>query len=211
MLSGAFAAFLTGITEPIEFAFMFLAPALYAIHAVIMGIVMAICVILPVRAGFSFSGGLIDLVLGWQSPMAENPWIIFIIGPIVFVLYYAIFRFVITKFELKTPGREDDDEVSDDDNIGSDNFIAIAAKVIEGLGGKSNIAEMDNCVTRLRMQVADVSQVNDTLLKKAGAKGVMKPGGGAVQVIIGTQVQFVRDAMDKILEVKLVNPRLPRH
>ncbi|GAA2377872.1 MULTISPECIES: N-acetylglucosamine-specific PTS transporter subunit IIBC [Gordonia] len=200
LLSGAVSSFFVGVTEPLEFAFMFLAPFLFVIHAVFMGISMAICQLLPVRMGFGFSGGFVDLVLNWKNPMAENPWIIIVLGIGWFFVYFLVFRWVILKFQLKTPGREDDEPVDADDEGGvSAGFIGTAAKFIDALGGKANILELDNCATRLRMEIDDTGKVDDSALKRAGAAGTMKPGGHSVQVIYGLNVQFVKDAMEKIM------------
>ncbi|MBM7369038.1 N-acetylglucosamine-specific PTS transporter subunit IIBC [Gordonia hydrophobica] len=200
LLSGAVSSFFVGVTEPLEFAFMFLAPFLFVIHAVFMGISMAISQLLPVRMGFGFSGGFVDLVLNWQSPMAENPWLIIVMGIGWFFVYFFVFRWVILKFQLKTPGREDDEPEGDDDGDGvSAGFIGTASKFIDALGGADNIREVDNCATRLRMELGDTGKVDEAALKKAGAAGTMKPGGHSFQVIYGLNVQFVKDAMDKIM------------
>ncbi|MCF8611566.1 glucose PTS transporter subunit IIA [Gordonia sp. HY285] len=200
LLSGAVSSFFVGVTEPLEFAFMFLAPPLYLIHAVFMGISMAISSLLPVRMGFGFSGGFVDLMLNWTNPLAENPWIILVMGAVWFVIYFFVFRWVILKFRLKTPGREDDDpDDVDGDDSGSAGFVGTAVKFIDALGGKSNIAELDNCATRLRMEINDPSIVDEPALKRAGAAGTIKPGGRSVQVIYGLNVQFVKDAMEKVL------------
>ena len=201
MLSAAVAAFVTGVTEPLEFSFMFLAPVLYVIHAGLTAVSMIIMYILPSRAGFNFSGGAIDLVLSWNTPLALNPWMILIVGAGFFVVYYLLFRFVITKFDLKTPGREDD-EASDDEmalQLDSKDYPAIAAGILEGLGGAANITSLDNCVTRLRMEVKDYTQVNEKKIKASGARGIIRPSKTSVQVIIGTQVQNVADEMKKLL------------
>ena len=200
LLSGAVSSFFVGVTEPLEFAFMFLAPFLFVIHALFMGISMAIAQLLPVRMGFGFSGGFVDLVLNWQNPLAENPWIIIVMGIGWFFVYFFVFRWVILKFQLKTPGREDDD-LEDDGGEGgaSAGFIGTASKFIDALGGKQNILELDNCATRLRMEIDDTGKVDEPALKKAGAAGTMKPGGHSVQVIYGLNVQFVKDAMEKIM------------
>ncbi|GEE00817.1 PTS N-acetylglucosamine transporter subunit IIABC [Gordonia spumicola] len=206
LLSGAVASFFVGVTEPLEFAFMFLAPFLFVIHALFMGISMAISQLLPVRMGFGFSGGFVDLVLNWTNPMAENPWIILIMGPIWFAIYFFVFRWVILKFQLKTPGREDDDEVDEEDGDSSAGFVGTAAKFIDALGGKANITELDNCATRLRMEIADTSKVDEPALKRAGAAGTIKPGGNSVQVIYGLNVQFVKDAMEKLMSGQIEAP-----
>ncbi len=202
LLSAAVASFFVGVTEPLEFAFMFLAPWLYLVHAVFTGISMAISAILPVRMGFGFSAGGLDLLLGWMNPLAQNPWIILLMGVVWFFVYFFVFRFLILKFRLKTPGREDDEDVADavGGAVSKDaGFTATAAAFIAGLGGKQNIVDVDNCATRLRLEVADVTKVDEAALKRAGAAGTVKPGGKAVQVIYGLNVQFVKDAMEDIL------------
>ncbi|NLP85507.1 PTS transporter subunit EIIC [Microbacterium sp. CFH 90308] len=203
LLSGAISSFFVGVTEPLEFAFMFLAPVLYLVHAVFMGISMAISAILPVRMGFGFSGGFIDLVLGWMNPLAQNPWLIPVMGVFWFGIYFVVFYFIIKRFNLKTPGREDDDILADDTEYDThatdDKYLVTGGRFIEALGGKDNILELENCATRLRMEIDDVSKVDDTALRRAGAAGTMKPGGKSVQVVYGTNVQFVKDAMEAIM------------
>lgn len=203
LLGGAISSFFVGVTEPLEFAFMFLAPVLYLVHAVFTGISMAISQILPVRMGFGFSGGFVDLVLGWMNPMAQNPWLIPVMGVFWFGIYFVVFYFIIKRFNLKTPGREDDDILADDTEYDTratdDKYLVTGGRFIEALGGKDNILELENCATRLRMEIDDVSKVDDTALKRAGAAGTMKPGGKSVQVVYGTNVQFVKDAMEAIM------------
>lgn len=209
LIGAAFAAFLVGITEPLEFLFMFLAPGLYLIHAIFMGISMGVTAALPVRSGFGFSGGFIDLILQWVNPLAMNPWAIFVMGAFWFVVYFLVFRFVILKWNLKTPGRgadEDDDEASDSTATGADKYILTADRFIEALGGKGNIDEVENCATRLRLSLNDVSLADEQALKAAGATGVMKPGGNLYQVIYGLNVQFVKDAMDGLMDGSIEPP-----
>ncbi len=198
--AAALCSFLTGVTEPFEFAFMFLSPVLYAIHAVITGIVCAICAMLPVRAGFTFSGGFIDWVLCAKLPAAMNTWIIIPIGLAVAAVYYVVFRTLIVKLDLKTPGREDDDiEAEKRVVLSNDNFTEVAKVVLEGLGGKGNVTSLDNCVTRLRLEIKDYTKVDEKKIKSAGVAGVMRPSKTSVQVIVGTKVQFVADEMKKML------------
>jgi PTS system N-acetylglucosamine-specific IIC component len=207
LFSAAFASFFTGITEPLEFSFMFLAPALYGLHAVFTGISMAIAAILPTRMGFGFSAGAIDMGLGWSNPLAQNPWILLLLGVAWFVIYFLVFTFVIKRWQLKTIGREDDEDVPADDDAGVDaKYAATAARFLTALGGKENITSLDNCATRLRMEVADVARVDDSALKRAGAAGTMKPGGKSVQVIYGLNVQFVKDAMEGIMSGAITPP-----
>lgn len=201
LASAAFCSFFTGVTEPIEFAFMFLAPGLYVIHALLAGITAGITVALPIRAGFSFSGGSIDLFLSSFTPLAQNPWLLIPIGVAVGVIYYFVFRIVITAFKLKTPGREPDDDVESEKNVklSNSNFSEVAAKILAGLGGKENIVEVDNCITRLRLEIKDYTQVDEKAIKAAGVAGVIRPSKTSVQVVVGTQVQFVADEFKKLL------------
>ena len=198
--SAAFCSFFTGVTEPIEFAFMFMAPGLYVVHALLAGITAGITVALPIRAGFSFSGGAIDMVLSSFTPLAQNPWFLIPVGLVVGVIYYLVFRFVITALKLKTPGREDDDmEAEKRVVLSNDNFTEVARIVLEGLGGKTNIKSLDNCITRLRLEINDYTKVDEKKIKSAGVAGIMRPSKTSVQVIIGTKVQFVADEMKKML------------
>lgn len=192
LFSAALSSFFVGVTEPLEFAFMFLAPVLYGIHALLTGISLFIVTLLPARAGFNFSAGFVDWFLSFQAPFAVKPWLLPIIGLGFAVVYYVIFRVVIVKFNLKTPGREDDDDETKI-QLSNDNFTAVAAKVLEGVGGKDNVVSIDNCITRLRLEIKDYTLVNEKVIKSAGVAGVMRPSKTAVQVIIGTKVQFVAD------------------
>ena len=155
----------------------------------------------PVRAGFSFSGGVVDLVLSSFTPLAQNTWMIIPIGIVVAIVYYFVFRVVITKFNLKTPGREDDDDEDETKAVLANNdFTAVAAQILEGLGGKDNVVSLDNCITRLRLEVKDYTAVDEKKIKAAGVAGVMRPSKTSVQVIVGTKVQFVADEMAKMLK-----------
>lgn len=190
LLAAALSSFFTGVTEPLEFAFMFLAPGLYVVHAALTGVSAVVTTLLPVRAGFNFSAGLVDWVLSFKAPMAENPLWLIPIGLVFAVLYYVTFRFVITKFNLKTPGREDEDELTENTAISGD-MNELAKAYIKALGGAENIVSVDNCVTRLRLGVKDNSIIVDKNLTALGARGVIRPGKGNIQVIVGTNVQFV--------------------
>ncbi|MGL4797377.1 MAG: N-acetylglucosamine-specific PTS transporter subunit IIBC, partial [Paraclostridium sp.] len=199
LLAAAVSCFVTGVTEPLEFAFMFLAPPLYFAHAVLAGISAFVTTLLPVRAGFNFSAGLIDWILSFNAPMALNPLMLLPIGLAFGVVYYLVFRFMIVKLNLKTPGREDDDiEAEKNVSIGNDDFAQKAAIILEGLGGNENLVAIDNCVTRLRLEIKDQSKVNEKLIKSAGVAGIMRPGKTSIQIIIGTKVQFVADELKKI-------------
>ena len=199
--SAALCAFVCGVTEPFEFGFMFLAPALYVVYAALYGIFTVITVLVGFRAGFCFSAGATDLLFSASLPAAKNTWMIIPLGIAAFIVFYVVFRFAITKFDLKTPGREDDDvEAEKKIELANDDFAAIAATILEGCGGKDNIASIDNCITRLRLEVKDITAVDDKVIKSAGVAGVMKPGKTSVQVIIGPKVQFVADAFSKLCE-----------
>ena len=195
--AAALSAFFTGVTEPIEFAFMFLAPGLYVVHALLTGITVAVVAALPVRAGFNFSAGFVDWFLSFKAPMALNPIYLLGIGLIVAVIYYVVFRIVIVKFNLKTPGREDDDDETKV-VLANDNFTEVARIVLEGIGGKENVTSIDNCITRLRLEIKDYTKVDEKKIKSAGVAGVIRPGKTSVQVIIGTQVQHVADEFKKL-------------
>lgn len=199
--SAAVCAFVCGVTEPFEFAFMFLAPGLYLIYALLYGIFTMITVLVGFRAGFSFSAGATDLLFSASLPAAQNTWMILPLGIAAFIVFYVIFRFAIVKFDLKTPGREDDDvEAEKAAVLANDDFTQVASIVLQGLGGKGNIASLDNCITRLRIEVKDYTQVDEKKIKSAGISGVIRPSKTSVQVIVGTKVQFVADEMKKMLK-----------
>lgn len=211
-LSLALTAVITGITEPIEFSFMFLSPVLYFIHAVLTGISLAVAYVLNVHLAFSFSGGLIDYILYFGK--GQNQFMLLLMGAVAFVIYYFLFVFFIKKFNLKTPGREDD---FDDDNFEEteSNGTRVSASgnnpskggtlaekadiVLAALGGKENIEVLDNCITRLRLTLKDASIIDEAALKKAGASGVMKLDGKNVQVIMGTLADPLASQMKKLL------------
>lgn len=199
--SAALSAFVCGVTEPFEFGFMFLAPGLYVVYALLYGIFTFITTLVGFRAGFSFSAGGTDLLFSASLPAAQNTWMILPLGIAAFIVFYVVFRFVIVQFDLKTPGREDDDDVEAEKNVvlGNNDFTAVAKTVLEGLGGKENVVSLDNCITRLRLEVKDSTRVNEKVIKSAGVAGIIRPSKNAVQVIIGTKVQFVADEMKKML------------
>lgn len=199
LLSAAVCSFICGVTEPFEFAFMFLAPGLYLIYAALYGVFTIVTVALGFRAGFSFSAGAMDLLFSASLPAAAKTWLIIPLGIAAFVVFYFVFLFAIKKFDIKTPGREDDDvEAEKNVQLASDDFTAIAKQILAGCGGKENIASIDNCVTRLRLEVKDMTQVDDKAIKAAGVAGVIRPGKTSVQVIVGTKVQFVADAFSEL-------------
>ena len=196
--SAAVCAFICGVTEPFEFGFMFLAPVLYVIYSLLYAVFAMITVALGFRAGFSFSAGATDLLFSASLPAAAKTWVIIPMGIAAFVVFYVVFRFAITKFNLKTPGREDDDEDETKVVLSNNNFTEVARIVLEGVGGKENLTSIDNCITRLRLEVKDYTKVNEKKIKSAGVAGVVRPSKTAVQVIIGTQVQHVADEFKKL-------------
>ncbi|WP_163528344.1 N-acetylglucosamine-specific PTS transporter subunit IIBC [Halobacillus ihumii] len=205
LLSIALTSFLTGVTEPIEFTFMFLSPLLFVVHALLTGVSMVAAFMLDVRHGFGFSAGLIDYLLNYS--IAENPLMLILIGLILGVVYFVVFYFLIVKLDLKTPGREDEDEdlVEETQEVGQPNtpandYDAKAYQYLEALGGSENIKTLDYCTTRLRLQMDDRDKVNEAALKRYGARGVMKVGKQNLQVIVGTTVEFLAESMRKRID-----------
>ncbi|PQJ89620.1 PTS glucose transporter subunit IIBC [Aliivibrio sifiae] len=190
MASAALTSFLTGITEPIEFAFLFVAPVLYAIHAVLAGVAYMLTNALGIVHGHTFSNGFIDFVV--QSPRAENMLLLVGLGLVYAVVYYIVFRFVIKAMDLKTPGREDEDENAGPAVTGSE----LAGELVAAFGGKENITNLDACITRLRVSVASVEAVNQDKLKQLGAAGVVVAGSG-VQAIFGTKSDNLKTDMNE--------------
>jgi len=196
LLSMALTSFLTGVTEPIEFTFMFLAPVLYGIHAVLTGLSLAICSLLGIKLGFTFSAGAIDYVLNYG--LSTHGWEAIPLGIAYAVVYYALFRFFIRRFNLPTPGREAlaGDTAIDSPMSGVDvaaTSLSRAARYIDALGGVANLKVVDACTTRLRLNVADPAHVSEPALKAIGARGVLKRGGESVQVIIGPEADIIAD------------------
>jgi len=208
--AAAITAFLTGVTEPLEFAFMFVAFPLYVVHAVLTGLSLAIAYMLDIHLGFSFSAGLIDFLLYGTAPAANNVWMLLVMGAVFFVVYYVLFRLVIRWWNLRTPGREPDDEFEaeqaanlDDDTVpaisGGGTALATrtaanvkAERLIAAFGGRENLVNVDACITRLRMEVADKNQVDKKRLKALGAAGVIEVGNN-VQAIFGTQAELLKN------------------
>ncbi len=205
LLSGALTAMITGITEPLEFTFLFVAPVLYAAHAVLAGLSFMLMDIFNVFVGMTFSGGLIDFTLFGLLPAGAGVptnWIyIVLVGLVFFVLYYVVFNFCIKKFNLKTPGREEDEE---DGNAasGDQKGLALAIQVLEHLGGKENITNLDACITRLRVGLSDIKKVNKAALRSLGAAGVMEVGDN-VQVIFGGKSDVIKNDILDIIEGKV--------
>lgn len=195
LISIALTSVLTGVTEPIEFTFIFLAPALYAVHALLTGLAFVIMNALHVRLGFGFSAGLFDYVLNFNK--ATHPLLLFPVGAAYFALYYGIFRFVIVRFNLKTPGREDAPaDAPADAAVETDRPRAY----IRALGGAANIVSLDACTTRLRLLVNDQSIVDEAALKWLGARGVVKPSANALQVVVGTEADQLAGEMKILLK-----------
>ena len=200
-MAAGFASFFTGVTEPIEFSFMFVAPALYILHALLTAISLTISASMQWIAGFGFSAGFIDLVLSSRNPLAVKWYMLIIQGLVFFVLYYFIFNFAIKKFNLRTPGREEDENENYENIFTSKNssYIDKAKLLLPLLGGADNIIDVDNCITRLRLEVKDNGIIDESEIKK-NFPGVLKPGKTSVQVIIGTDVQLLADELKKLLK-----------
>ena len=196
--AAAVCAFICGVTEPFEFAFMFLAFPLYIVYSALYGIFAAVTVALGFRAGFCFSAGATDLIFSASLPAAANTWLILPLGAAAAVVFYLVFRFAITKWNLKTPGREDDQEGELKIELANNDFTAMAEIIMEGVGGKENLTSIDHCITRLRLEVKDRLLVDEAKIKSSGASGVIRPGKTSVQVIIGPKVQFVYDEFKKL-------------
>ena len=201
VVSAAICAFVCGVTEPFEFGFMFLCFPLYVVYAALYGIFTIITYYTGFRAGFCFSAGATDLIFSASLPAHANTWMIIPLGIAAFVVFYLVFKFAIVKFDLKTPGREDEDAEAAEANItlANNDFTAIASGVLAAVGGKGNVANVDYCATRLRFEVKDSTAVNEKAVKAAGAAGVIRPSKTACQVVIGPKVQFVYDELKKML------------
>ena len=223
--AAALTAFLTGVTEPLEFAFMFVAFPLYIIHAVLTGLSLAIAYLLDIHLGFSFSAGLIDLVLYGTAPAAKNIPLLIVMGVVFFAVYYLLFRFAITKWNMRTPGREPESEFEAEEQAnlgdGADSATALTAagsgaatatltaptavasdskaeQVIAAFGGRENLVNVDACITRLRMEVADKTKVDQARLKALGAAGVLEIGN-SVQAVFGTQSEALKNDIKDVL------------
>lgn len=201
VVSAAICAFVCGVTEPFEFGFMFLCFPLYVVYSALYGIFTIITYYSGFRAGFCFSAGATDLVFSASLPAAAKTWMIIPLGIAAFVVFYFVFYFAITKFDLKTPGREDEDaeEAEKKVTLANNNYTEVASAVLAAVGGKENVKEVGYCATRLRFEVLDNAKVDEKAVKAAGAAGVIRPSKNACQVIIGTKVQFVYDELKKML------------
>lgn len=209
LMAAAFASFFTGVTEALEFSFMFVAPLLYVVHAALTGLSLAIAAMFEWTAGFSFSAGLVDYTLSLGVPIANQPYMLLLQGLVFAVIYYFVFRFLIVKFDLKTPGREDEDpgegEVDESYSVEEgtlasekDETAVMAEEIYQGLGGNENVLTVDNCVSRLRLEVDDMDKVDQDKIKATGVPGINVVGKHNIQVVVGTQVQFVADEMRKM-------------
>ncbi|MDN5305148.1 MAG: N-acetylglucosamine system or component [Fusobacteriaceae bacterium] len=192
LFSVAFTVFLTGVTEPIEFMFMFLAPALYLVHAILTGVSMAVTAALGIHHGFGFSAGAIDFFLNMN--LATKGWLLVPVGLVFGAIYYFIFVFAIKVFNIATPGREDDMEDVEESDSTSD----LSRKVLIALGGKENLTSVDSCITRLRLEVKNQDVINEAELKRLGAKGVLKPSATSVQVIFGAKAEIIAQEIRKM-------------
>lgn len=203
LLSVAITAFLTGVTEPLEFLFMFLAPLLYLLHAVLTGISLFIATALGIHAGFSFSAGAIDYVLMYSLPAAsKNVWMLLVMGVVFFFVYFLLFSAVIRMFNLKTPGCEDKaaDVVTEEANSNTEEGLTqLATSYIAAVGGTDNLKAIDACITRLRLTVGDSAKVNDAACKRLGASGVVKLNKQTIQVIVGAKAESIGDEMKKVV------------
>lgn len=197
LFSASLASFFTGVTEPLEFAFMFVAPTLYLIHALLTGMMLFIAATFKWMAGFGFSAGLIDYVLSFKSPFANNILFLIPLGIICGLIYYIVFRVLITRYNIMTPGREEN-EVKKVEKV-ENNFDEIAIQLFEALGGKKNIISVDHCITRLRVEVKDISIIDKQTLSKMNFSHIVEASEHEIQIIIGTEVQFIAEILNEIL------------
>ena len=201
VVSAAICAFVCGVTEPFEFGFMFLCFPLYVVYAALYGIFTIITYYSGFRAGFCFSAGATDLIFSASLPAHAKTWMIIPLGIAAFLVFYFVFYFAITKFDLKTPGREDEDAEEAEKKVvlANNNYTEVASAVLAAVGGKENVKDVGYCATRLRFEVKDNSKVDEKAVKAAGAAGVIRPSKTACQVVIGPKVQFVYDELKKML------------
>lgn len=205
MLAAGFATFFTGVTEPLEFAFMFVAPALYLIHAVLTGISLFISATFQWTLGFGFSAGFVDGFLAFNLPLANQPYMLIVQGLVFAVLYYVIFMWAIKTFDLKTPGRgqavgeeETTDALEGTTTDKRDKFRRQAEIILDGIGGFDNISRLDYCATRLRLDINDMEIINEERIKEAGIAGTKKTGRNGLQIVVGTEVEFVANEIEKL-------------
>ncbi|HEX6780172.1 MAG TPA: glucose PTS transporter subunit EIIB, partial [Ktedonobacterales bacterium] len=225
LLSAALTSFLTGVTEPVEFAFLFVAPLLFVVHALLTGTALAICTALGIRIGFSFSAGLFDYLLNASKSNTSQPLLLLGVGVVYAVVYYFVFSFAIKFFDLGTPGRGENStglkadwilpesqrgprpsktatqDGTSADGASGDQDDVLAGKIVAALGGKANIQSVEGCITRLRLFINDPAQIDEPTLKGLGASGVVKRGK-IVQVVMGTQSDRIANRMSRILKAK---------
>ncbi|MGJ7913453.1 glucose-specific PTS transporter subunit IIBC [Neobacillus sp. LXY-1] len=197
--SAALTSFLTGITEPMEFSFLFVSPLLFFIHAVLDGLSFVLLALFKVHLGYTFSGGAIDFVLFGILPGKERWWIAILLGFVFAVIYYFVFRFAITKLNLITPGREDDTEITIEESKGLAGDLAY--QILEAMGGQQNISHLDACITRLRVSVNDIKNVDKKGLKRLGAAGILEVGNN-IQAIFGPRSETIKSQMNDIMNGK---------
>lgn len=206
MLAAAFASFFTGVTEPLEFSFMFVAWPLYVLHAVFTGLSLAFAAFMHWTAGFAFSAGLVDFLLSLRNPIANHPLMLVLQGLVMAAIYYFGFDFAIKKFNLMTPGREElveeAEEASVEADAADDKYMKQAKKIFAAIGGSDNINVVDNCTTRLRLQLKDTNKINQNAIKTSGAAGMNVLDDTNLQIVIGTEVQFVADSLRHLFETK---------
>lgn len=195
----ALTSFLTGITEPIEFLFVFLSPALYFIHAVLSDVALAVTQLLGSLHGFGFSAGLIDYWMNFY--LSTNGWLLIPIGLVFAVIYYFVFYYAIVKWDIPTPGRLDDEE-GDNSVLENMGISALGQAYYDAIGGKDNFVSVDACITRLRLTINDASKLDEAAIKKLGATGIVKPSKKNVQIVVGTHAELIADEINKVNKSK---------
>ena len=206
MMAASFASFFTGVTEPLEFSFMFVAPQLYVLHAFLTGISVFVAAQMHWIAGFGFSAGLVDLALSARNPLAVDWYLLIVQGQVFFAIYYFSFALVIRALRLKTPGREDGEAGASPAEVkasispaGGSEIENLALAYLEVIGGASNVSDIDACISRLRLTLKDSAKVDEAAAKRVGASGVIRLNSQNVQIVIGTQAELVAAAMKKLL------------
>jgi PTS system N-acetylglucosamine-specific IIC component len=197
LFSAALASFFTGVTEPLEFAFMFVAPILYLIHAFLTGMMLFIAASLKWMAGFGFSAGLIDYILSFKSPFANNILFLIPLGVICGVIYYVIFRMLILRYDLMTPGREKIQPK--EEKTKAFTYDDMSIELLDALGGKTNVLCVDHCITRLRVEVKNISIIDKQALSNMNFSHIVETSEHEIQIIIGTEVQFIAEILNEIL------------
>ena len=206
MVAAGFASFFTGVTEPLEFAFMFVAPLLYVFHAVLTGVSVYLAASMQWIAGFGFSAGLIDLILSSRNPLAKDWSMLLLQGAAFFAIYYGVFRLAIQGLNLKTPGREDDEldafVTASLNSSTSNSMTDIAKGYAQAIGGAGNVVNVDACITRLRLTLKDASLIDEVMVKRLGASAVVKLNNHNVQIIVGTKAELIADLLKSLLSAQ---------